>query len=145
MYSTPFWFSICTYLNNVQFPTTDTLCPAYVLSTAVFSAGHATELYSIWVMPIYAHWPTGIATVLFATAHIVFTAIIASRTVITARAANRPRPTLGSIIIESALPYCIALLVFMILYCANVMAANALISLLVQLQVSSMRDCLVYV
>ncbi|EPT05827.1 hypothetical protein FOMPIDRAFT_1013434 [Fomitopsis schrenkii] len=97
-----------------------------------YSVGRATELYSILVMPIYLGWP--VTAGLFGAMHVIYTILIAARTIVLARASGRPRPTLGSIIVESALPYGIVSLVFMILYCAGVMAANCLIPLLVQLQ-----------
>lgn len=123
--------------SKIPFRTTDSLRPVWNIVAGAYSVGRATELYSILVMPIYLGWP--VTAGLFGAMHVIYTILIAARTIVLARASGRPRPTLGSIIVESALPYGIVSLVFMILYCAGVMAANCLIPLLVQLQVSYVR------
>lgn len=86
-------------------------------------------------MPIYLDWP--ISAGLLGPLHVIYTTYIAARAVHLGRKAadGGLRPTVWSLTVESALPYAIVSLVFMVLYCANVMAANALIPLLVQLQV----------
>ena len=87
-------------------------------------------------MPFYVDW--SIAGGIFGALHVLYSAYIAGRAVHLRRngkTPGAPRPSVWALAVESALVYALVSLVFMALYCANAMAANALIPLLVQLQV----------
>ncbi|KZT66599.1 hypothetical protein DAEQUDRAFT_767827 [Daedalea quercina L-15889] len=98
----------------------------------IYTAGHSEDGNSGWVMPFAGNWPItiGIAGAL----HVIYSALLAFWVIIASRKEGGEKLTIWSIAVESALPYGIISLIFMILYCVRVMAANAFIPMLVQLQ-----------
>ncbi|KAH9830105.1 uncharacterized protein C8Q71DRAFT_378230 [Rhodofomes roseus] len=98
----------------------------------VYTAGHAVEANSGWVMPFFGSWPITIG--LAGALHLIYTVLLASRVITHARKTCMEVLGLWEISVESAFPYGFVSLVFMILYCSNSVAANGFIPMLVQLQ-----------